>query len=317
MEGNSHDKTSMGQLQPSSTWTNGWYLFEDGKVIGPLNANETFSRGGKSVSGKPILVSRKGFSQWYPLTDFAELHLLANKYAEQLAGSISVDNFSSKQPVADKVNTRLEKPTSFADNLHFAESELPISNPEVKIAPNAFDQYIANEKNQKNLSRKEKKRVGKQSQKAPILRETHSAEQNVSTLPKSFQDRYLVLSSRLRLGKFRSGFVAGFITLPLSLLYYWPAWLRLANEEMNWHLNGSAKVQFKMPLVFCLVPILHLLFAYESIILVQKLERQNGYKTVSLLGGMLLAVFPPLLIWRLQNAMNLHWKLHVKNAKAV
>lgn len=71
------------------SWAEGWYIFEDGKISGPLGAKEVFSRQGQD--DKPRMVSRKGFAQWYPIRDFARIHEMADQYALQLANIAKLD----------------------------------------------------------------------------------------------------------------------------------------------------------------------------------------------------------------------------------
>ena len=57
----------------ASAWPDGWYLYENGKLNGPLTASDAFSLPPETQDGVQRLVSRKGFTQWYPLSDLAQI----------------------------------------------------------------------------------------------------------------------------------------------------------------------------------------------------------------------------------------------------
>ena len=78
----------------NSPWPGGWYVFEDGRIQGPFSADTAFSMPEKSPAGSPKLVSRKGFSQWYPLRDLSELYRIADKLGQRT--STEVDRLESE-----------------------------------------------------------------------------------------------------------------------------------------------------------------------------------------------------------------------------
>ncbi len=276
----------------NSNWSTGWYLYEDGKVVGPLDADDTFSRSVKTSAGQLRMVSRKGFSQWYPLTDFAELHHLASKYAGQSTQDLGANQSPMKrfEPVSKVVGPAVEV-SSVA-----ATAAVEITEP------------------QKTLSRKEKKKLLREEKKNAASAKAAVQEVEKKPIPSNFDDQYLLLASRLRLGKIRSGLMAGFVLGPVTLFGYWAAWLLRAGEEVTWHLTGSAKVRFGLPIWMSLIPGIHLIFAIWLAKLVIEMEKQNGYKSMSMFGAGIAAICPPLFMWKLQNALNRHWRLHVKHA---
>jgi hypothetical protein len=54
-------------------WPGGWYVYENGRVDGPYSAEAAFNLSGETMDGRPRLVSRKGFTQWYALKDLSEI----------------------------------------------------------------------------------------------------------------------------------------------------------------------------------------------------------------------------------------------------
>lgn len=291
-------------------WSNGWYLFEDGKVVGPLQASDAFHRSEQTPSGQPRMVSRKGFTQWYPLKDFAELHSMAGKYADQLAQAkrppvVSQQAFAQHQPVAKTLGPQA----------HNQPASKLTRDPIAKIQTASQD--ILNDRTvpqKHNLSRKNRKRLEREQAK---LRQA-SAQQSPVSPPSSsyarvatFEDQYLLVASRLRLGQQRSPFVSGFIYSLLTLGVYWGSWMSRSSEELTWHLSGSSRVNFVLPMWMALIPGVHLYFAWMLARLASEVEMQNGYKTVSPAFATILAVIPPFYMLSLQSAMNRHWRLHV------
>lgn len=313
------EKTS-GDFSSTASWSAGWYLFEDGKVIGPLTADEAFSREMESSAGVQRMVSRKGFAQWYPLKDFAELHTLAGKYAHQIAsespskpslptGSSSLSDMQPRAKVIgpDTQTIATKAMSDSAATIERARSEVVAKVPSSVGAP----------------SRKERKRLRQEEKRAKKLFLAEQRQQRVQNEPPvptatmnsmTFEARYLLVASRLRLGKVRNSWLAAFVLTPLTLLGYWASWLGRANEEVMWHVTGSSRIHFPLPLWFSFIPGVHLIFAWKLASMISQMERQNGYNTVSPVAATLLALLPPLYIHHIQSALNRHWRLHVANS---
>ena len=68
-----------------SMWPGDWYVYENGRVDGPLSAVRAFSLSHEAEDGKPRLISRKGFSQWYPLGDLSEIFRLTDDMGRKVA----------------------------------------------------------------------------------------------------------------------------------------------------------------------------------------------------------------------------------------
>ncbi|MCX6124434.1 MAG: hypothetical protein NTV34_06750 [Proteobacteria bacterium] len=337
---------------PQITWTGGWYLFEDGKVQGPLGAEDVFTRRHETKNGNQRMVSRKGFSQWYPLQDFAELHQLAGKYAHQigeeyaleatLAASlnnstqpyqrIATERFAKVQPqtfdigpdakrrtfAGDASETRTQReqlnevshlrqvPTSH-NTINFQDqvrAQAPAASPST---PTSRSSSIGKStESSKTPSRKDRKQ----------LKYEESLNQSTPR-PVSFHAQYLLVSSRLRLGKPRSSFVGAFIFTPLTLFGYWAAWLSRASEEVTWHVTGEHKSHMPLPIWMCLIPGLHLLFAFKLAKMVRAMEQQNGYTTISPWFTASMGIFPPFYIQLIQDALNRHWRLHVNHSARI
>jgi hypothetical protein len=332
---------------PNSTWGHGWYLFEDGKVVGPLAADDAFSKGSRTRVGNQRMVSRKGFAQWYPLQDFAELHLLAGKYAHQVQTEQALqtnpqdfntpmdsnaqatpakNRFLQVEPKATHIGPKppVAKATNFfTRNI---DSQANWDTPSASTSENApITQQTSTQQNpshtesNRHLSRKEKKRQKYEEKRAQKEAQTQTANPQASAAADlsqqaiSFEAQYLLVASRLRLGKTRSTFWGPFFLAPITLMGYWAAWVARASEEVTWHVTSSGKSYMPLPIWMCLIPGVHLLFAHKLAAMVAVMEQQNGYKTVSPMFATFLAVIPPFYMQYIQDAMNRHWRLHVRN----
>jgi len=311
--------------EQSSLWDGGWYLFEDGQVIGPLNAKETFSRPKTAPSGRARMVSRKGFSQWYPIQDFAEIYSMAGRYADHLgqAGTTNPDIAAKPEPIAHNIGFKHKDTTAAEQKIGMAQRDVSSHDPHVMEGANfrarSGAANIARTENQasQKMTRKEKKRAADEERKnrkfaarqAKLARKAAEA-QNV--IPRdTFEQRYLAVSSRLRLGRISSPLVGAIIFFPITLGGYWWAWMTRASEEVSWHLNGASRMNFVLPMWMCLIPGVHLILAYMVARMTRNMEEQNGYHTVSPVIATIAAIFPPLYIMMIQTALNRHWRLHV------
>jgi hypothetical protein len=317
----------------NSSWVGGWYVFEDGNVVGPLEASDAFSRSEKTDSGQARMVSRKGFSQWYPLQDFAAIHAMAGRYSDYLAEAKSTPVVDMPTVVAKQVGPRVQENLAAAINLDqrdisaisSAQKDLsntgPSASDRVKFAQNS--ETTDTSQPVKKLSAKEKKRILEDERRAKKLAEKqakqalkHQAKASNVGQPISFDQQYLQVASRLRLGRPASPVVRAVIFFPLTLGVYWWAWLAKTSEEVSWHLNGASRMNFVVPMWMCMIPGVHLVLAYLVARMVRQMEEQNGYRTVNPWVATLAALCPPLYIGIIQAALNRHWRLHVYHSVA-
>ena len=260
-------------------WDGGWYVYEDGVVIGPLSSAATFTPQRLTATGQAGMVSRKGFTQWYAIQSFSEIYSLANGITS------AQNNFESQkksgsnrfQPVA-KVMGPPE-----AKKLKLAQNDLS--------AKASFESSVAAAANSNKESQTQPS--------APWL---------------DFDQKYLRVYSRLRLGRISNAAVAAFVYTPLTIGGYWWAWMETASPEVSWHLNGASKMNFVVPMWTCLIPGMHLIVAYLLARMVRQMEMQNGYRTVNPIFATLLAIFPPFYMFMIQAALNRHWRSHVLDA---
>ena len=325
---NSNETNIVTPPETPSTWDQGWYIFENGQVVGPLNAKEAFSSESSALSGQARMVSRKGFTQWYPVRDFAEIYAMIGSYSDQLSSSVAAsprsvsdfeprgkvvgvttaDSLASQSPGFDSVQAAQNEVVAAAQNKPkdvrpSAAAVPPIAARTPTIAKNVSDRMDAdsgpNDRIRKKLVQKQVKaaRAAAKSQKL--------MDRNL------FAQQYFSVQARLRLGRVVSPVLGAFVYTPLTLGGYWWDWFARSSEEVAWHLNGSTKVNFVLPVWTCMIPGLHLVLAYFLARMVCQMESENGYRSVSPTLATLAAIFPPLYITMIQSALNRHWRLHV------
>lgn len=313
-------RSVMSQTQDQvGSWAGGWYLFEDGNVIGPLDAKDTFSRPEKTASGQSRMVSRKGFAQWYPIQDFATIHAMAGRYSDHLGQAGNLQSNTQKQSIISKhVGPKDNEQQNAFKTIETVQKELN-AKPALAGEGVKFGQVVSTTSSQtvKKLTAKEKKRLLDEERRSRKLSEiqlnqTRGADQTQNLRqPVSFEQQYLQVSSRLRLGLPASPFMRAFIYTPFSLGLYWWPWLARTGEEVSWHLNGASRMNFILPMWMCMIPGVHLVLAYFVARMVRQMEAQNGYRTVNPWLATVAAIFPPFYIAMIQSALNRHWRLHV------
>jgi hypothetical protein len=285
-----------------SGWPGGWYVYENGKVDGPYSAEQAFRMDADASDGKPRLVSRKGFSQWYALKDLSEIFRMTEQLGRKVGehGKMSEAQLmaqaaalrapiapSPKPSVRPKVQakkvetvrakTLVEAPIAVAASVATARAPEP---PPASAAPAAAPEAPATTpvKNPKQL----------------LMRE------------------YFLARGRLRLGKLRNPWLSGVIGLPLSLGAFWYVWVRDLAREVAFH--ARAEKSDIPPVGLALVPGAHIYVIHKLAQRVAEMEAQNKYTSVRPAIAALLAFCPPLAVIYLQNAANRHWLLHAKHS---
>ena len=95
---------SEGQNNQSLSWPDEWYVCEKGKILGPFTADQAMSKTETCNDGTDRLVSRKGFTQWYPIADFSNLYFLSQKNSQENTKFAEV----SKKIIGPQVNLEAE-----------------------------------------------------------------------------------------------------------------------------------------------------------------------------------------------------------------
>ena len=341
--------------EPLSDWKHGWYVFEDGQVSGPLDAKDALAQE-KSSTGQTIrMVSRKGFTQWYPVRDFAEIYGMIEAYSRRIdvlpvSENSVASTFMPKSKIistnaSDGLKNANSSATLVGENIHRQDTVLdpgvqvqPVrdvleSSSESSIEPSSeLREDVVTARRSPTIPRNaasESQDLVYEADGSPAnnkklkkllrrqIRQSQAAARNQKLMaPKVFAERYFELQNRLRLGRVFSPAVGAFIYTPLTLGGYWWDWFVKASDEVAWHLTGSVRAKMALPLWFCMIPGLHLLVAYKLARAVRDMEMQNGYRSTSPFMAMLAAVFPPFYILMIQSALNKHWRLHVYHSNA-
>lgn len=306
-------------LMSGAAWPGGWYVYENGKVDGPFSAEETFQLGTESSDGKPRLVSRKGFSQWYALKDLSEIFRMtdqmgrkAQQHVEiteaQLAAASAVTSapVSAKAPITEttvapkvskkelkqsKIQAAVESMTKPVVELTAAAVVTPAPMTAPPSAAPATPLAV---------------RVPQSAAPTPLA----AAKDRTKAI---VMQEYFLARGRLRLGKLRNPWISAFVGMPLTLGFYWAFWLRDLGREVAFHARNADKSPLP-PMLLAFVPIMHMVMAYQLAKLIIEMEAQNRYRSVSPTVAALFAIFPPFAMAYLQDAANRHWMLHVKHS---
>jgi hypothetical protein len=260
-------------------WDGGWYVYEDGVVVGPLTSAATFTPQRLTATGQAGMVSRKGFTQWYAVQSFSEI------YSRPSGIASGQNNLESQKKLGRNRFEPVAKEMGPAGSKKLKAAQIDLSA-QSSFESSAVAATVPKHKQQRQAP-------------APVL---------------DFDQKYLRLYGRLRLGRITNAGVAAFIYTPLTIGGYWWAWMATSSQEVSWHLNGASKMNFVVPMWACLIPGVHLVVAFLLARMVLQMELQNGYKTVNPILATVAAIFPPFYIYMIQKALNRHWRSHVLDA---
>jgi hypothetical protein len=308
-----------------SSWPGGWFVFQDGRVEGPLSAEDAFDIGAESSESNPRLVSRKGFSQWYKLDDLAEIFRLTDQVstvhaekkveaevamaaeAEQLNKLKESSKFKElEETSASKVvpkSLRTQEPTSLVQPTTGITQRLDEAEEEEKT----FDTAPATYNAPKSLSPMGVL-GGSAAAKSVSAMSLQSSAPTGST---SIMHEYFAMKKQMRLGKLRNPWFSGFLAVPLSVGLFWYFWFRDTAREVSFHGTNVDKSGLP-PAILALIPGIHIFMAYKLGAAVRFMEEQNKYKQTSPWLAAMFSIIPPFAVAYLQDAMNNHWMMHVK-----
>jgi hypothetical protein len=90
-----------------SQWSGDWFVFNNGAIQGPLSAVQAFSLETTDIQGKPLLISKKGFTQWYALQELAEIF----KVTEDLGRRVDSEKaaITQQQIITNAIDSRKQK----------------------------------------------------------------------------------------------------------------------------------------------------------------------------------------------------------------
>jgi hypothetical protein len=298
-----------------SGWPGDWYVYEDGAVRGPLSAEDAFGAPRDPAKTKQLLVSRKGFSQWYPLGDLSEIFRLTAKLG-RLSGETAVNaqleryRAASTRPHLTPPPPRSKAAEPARAEVKSAAAPMPVVKPKPRAdKPASLAQpFSAPEpvsmRQPSSVSRATTVDRDKEAT-APASRQARVSRHDVMT-------EYFLQRGRMRLGKIRQAWLAGFIGLPLSLGLYWLVWFKALAEEAVFHTQAAPR---RIPPFFlAAIPLVHVFMVYRLATLVRGMEEQNKYRTVNPALAAVYALIPPFAMTYLQDAANRHWLLHARHA---
>lgn len=336
-----HEQAASQAADGTPGWPGGWYVYENGRVDGPYTAEDAFKLDAETSEGKPRLVSRKGFSQWYALRDLSEIFKMTEQMGRkaqevasfseaQLAGAAAK---VATQPVpAASLQAKPLKKQLKAEGKQ--ETARPVAPVEILAAPHAVERFDAPSKDAwletpaasgSAVDVKPSAADLAYPSVAPASMAPGVAKAKSKAKPKAvsakaankaaLMQEYFLARGRLRLGKMRNPWITAFVGLPMTIGTLWFVWMRDVGREVSFHARNSDKTAMP-PAWLAMVPFVHMVMTYKLAKLVVEMEAQNKYRSVSPLVATLFSVFPPFAMAYLQDAVNRHWLLHVRHVVA-
>jgi hypothetical protein len=99
--------TSNQNETPASQWSGDWFVFNNGVIQGPLSAIQAFSMETTDIQGKPLLISKKGFTQWYALKELADIFKVTDDLGRRVDNEKAA--LSQQQIIANAIDSRKQK----------------------------------------------------------------------------------------------------------------------------------------------------------------------------------------------------------------
>lgn len=288
-------------------WPGGWYIYENGKVEGPFAAEDAFQRSTETPDGKPRLVSRKGFSQWYALKDLSEIFKMTDQMGRKAQAAMMQSESQLQQATSLKPVTP-PAPVAAAAARKAKSLVTPVVASRVASVSTPVPETLKTATPQSATS----------APAATTILPKHVPTQNAKRLTPAQVDKaelmqgYFLARGRLRLGKLRNPWMSAFIGLPLTLFTYFAVWYRDLGREVAFHSKSEGKSPLP-PFILAIVPGVHFYMIYKLAKLMTDMEAQNKYRSVSPWVATVFGCFPPFALAYLQDAANRHWMLHTRH----
>ncbi|MEZ4743633.1 MAG: hypothetical protein R3B45_14505 [Bdellovibrionota bacterium] len=325
-------------------WPDGWFIFDQGKVQGPLTTKQVFGDSADKTVPGHSMVSRRGFSRWYSLAELKDVYKKGNH--------MGIANLATITDVEDELSAAVGKLSKLHSEVRESRknSLLEIKQIETQLSKNtnfnspassiSYESAVGEGVISSNEAKTETL-LGKRAAKKPnpLIPSSHddSGTGGLSTATKvsyfQFEGRHrqnvkkigisrknkehelayhhMILAGRLRLGALNSPWLEAYVKFFGSLGLYWGIWLRRTALATTMHLNGSSIKKSGRIFWLSFIPGYHMIMGRKVAAAVLSLETQNGYRTVSPTLAMFLSIFPPFVIYYLQSALNKHWELHI------
>ncbi len=333
------DPKAVSSPNEAAGWPGGWYIYEAGKVEGPYAAEDAFGRSAETGDGKPRLVSRKGFSQWYALKDLSEIFRMTENLGRQARGAVA--ELTETQILRFKADVGAGVAPDVAATAAVSTAALvaqpPPPAPMPRVRARQIDTSPSRQPAQVSMTEPPFSRpvlagaaaelpyprapalqpqrpvkAGKPAKAAkPAKRPAATAAPRKATPDNAQLQEYFMVRSRLRLGKIRNPWISAFVGAPLSLGIYWGVWLAQMAREITWHTKQTQEKTTALG-IMAMVPFFHFYALYQVAKQMRDMEVQNKYASVSPTVACLFGIFPPFALAYLQDAANRHWLLHVK-----
>lgn len=305
-----------------SAWPGGWYVFNEGRVEGPYSAHQAFEMDAMTNEGKPLLISRRGFTQWYALKDMAEIFNITEGFGKRVAfekAAMALKNNSVS--IADYPDRTASTATSPAGNPKSISAEpltkvlkrqvgpKPLVNAQSfgYAPPGAIESPLAPSTVIKSRSTLTNKDQEPSAAPATLLKDPKELNRQ------QLMQEYFFVRGRMRLGKMRNPWASAFFGVPITLGLILPFWMNSLLKEIFYHSANDLKIpRWIVPVG--MIPGLHLLAIHRLARLVREMEKQNRYGSISPLLATVFGIFPPFAMAYLQDGANRHWLLHARHS---
>ncbi|MFK7823476.1 MAG: hypothetical protein AB8G05_04935 [Oligoflexales bacterium] len=276
-----HEVFNQGKL-----WLDGWYIYSQGEVSGPYNADQVFGYKKSSFDGDRISVSRKGLSRWY---DYRPIQKI---FWEQ----VGLSDTNKNQGKLSRKLFKQDPRKNFAIEKKIRSKHLGTK----KTNHWSSERDVATNLHLKKITKKP----------AVEIRKNSENEKQIENLKQTLAYHHLILKGRLRLGSLHNP-----LTLILKMIatfgYGWKSWYEQAMIECSYHIDDPNALENLKGLWKVMIPGPHMFKIYSLARLVLQMEVQNHYRRTSPLLSFLLSLVPPLAVIYLQSAINRHWHLHI------
>lgn len=296
------------QAPHPSMWPDDWYVYDNNTVAGPFTASQAFSRQQTTEDGKPVLVSRKGFTQWYALKDLAAIFNISENLGRRIAeekGFESLRQLAGEQALSGVSQTPLVPKI-------IKKQVSPVQSPTQIVQPTQMASAVSMPQYRPPAPSSSDSEITPTSQAALTSKTSNAKIAKVNEHRKTLQN-YFFIRGRLRLGKMRNPWISAFLGVPLTLGIFWLVWMRTFLREVYMHAANHTTIPSSLILA-SIIPGFHFYAIYKTAELVRAMEAQNGYKSVSPWLAVSFGICPPVAMAYLQDAANRHWILHAQHS---
>ena len=285
---------------------NDWYIFANGKVEGPLPADQVLAQRFARPNPDKCLVSRNGFSRWYPLDQLSQL-----LHATEQQDAVTRQEI---RQLEELVSNKMEKLSAQAPTGSSVAAELSAKLQKKRVETTLTQMTLQSVADRTTATLAKTPMAQPLAAPKPAPQATSIYPQAVPSIGSDPKYDYYILRGRLRLGQNRNPFVHGILLMVLTAGLYFPFWLMRSVRELSWHADNTFRPSGRLAMLLSFIPVLHLVAVVHCANVLRRAEEQNRYRATNAWLALFLGIFPPFAMMYLQSKINHHWRLHVKHA---